>query len=300
MPLPYRPARAYRLPLLLPLLAAVALAGCSAFSSLTATGADAPDAPVARRVAALQPLDALLIGEQHDAPEHHVIERETVEALAARGHLAALALEMAEEGRSTAQLGPAATEAQVQAALDWSDKAWPWASYGPAVMAAVRAGVPVVGANLPRSRMKNAMADVSLDVQLNGEAFSAQQEAVREGHCRMLPESQIVPMTRIQVGRDRAMAQAIVKARKPGQTVVLIAGAGHVVRTLGVPQHLPDDVRIATVRLLAAPASAAGPETGPQTAPQTGDYDRIWRTPSLPEKDYCAEFKRQARPQPRT
>ena len=292
MPLPYRPARAYRLPLLLPLLAAVALAGCSAFSSLTATGADAPDAPVARRVAALQPLDALLIGEQHDAPEHHVIEREAVEALAARGHLAALALEMAEEGRSTAQLGPAATEAQVQAALDWSDKAWPWASYGPAVMAAVRAGVPVVGANLPRSRMKNAMADVSLDDPLNREALIAQQEAVREGHCRMLPESQIVPMTRIQVGRDRAMAQAIVKARKPGQTVVLIAGAGHVVRTLGVPQHLPDDVRIATVRLLAAPASAAGP--------QTGDYDRIWRTPPLPEKDYCAEFKRQARPQPRT
>lgn len=292
MPLPHRPARASRLPLLFPLFAAAALAGCSAFSSLTASGADAPDAPVARRVAALQPVDALLLGEQHDAPEHHVIERETVEALAARGHLAALALEMAEEGRSTAQLAPTATEAQVQAALDWSDKAWPWASYGPAVMAAVRAGVPVVGANLPRARMKDAMADVSLDVQLNGEAFTAQQDAVREGHCRMLPESQIVPMTRIQVGRDRAMAQAIVKAKRPGQTVLLIAGAGHVVRALGVPQHLPDDVKIAAVRLMAAPASAAGPETG--------DYDRIWRTPPLPEKDYCAEFKRQARPQPKT
>ncbi|MBB4225217.1 MULTISPECIES: ChaN family lipoprotein [Variovorax] len=292
MLLPHRPARASWLPLLLPLFAAAALAGCSALSSLSASGADAPDAPIARRVAALQPVDALLLGEQHDASEHHVIERETVEALAARGHLAALALEMAEEGRSTAQLASTATEAQVQAALDWSDKAWPWASYGPAVMAAVRAGVPVVGANLPRSRMKNAMADVSLDVQLNGEAFTAQQDAVRDGHCRMLPESQIVPMTRIQVGRDRAMAQAIVKARKPGQTVLLIAGAGHVVRALGVPQHLPDDVKIATVRLLAAPASAAGPETG--------DYDRIWRTPPLPEKDYCAEFKRQARPQPKT
>ncbi|WP_432727998.1 ChaN family lipoprotein [Variovorax sp. W6] len=293
MPLPYRPARASGLSLLFPLFAAAALAGCSAFSSLSASGADAPDAPIARRVAALQPVDALLLGEQHDAPEHHVIERETVEALAARGHLAALALEMAEEGRSTAQLAPTATESQVQTALDWSDKAWPWASYGPAVMAAVRAGVPVIGANLPRARMKDAMADVSLDVQLNGEAYGAQQEAVREGHCRMLPESQIVPMTRVQVGRDRAMAQAIVKARKPGQTVLLIAGAGHVVRALGVPQHLPDEVKVATVRLLAAPATSA-------TDPATGDYDRIWRTPPLPEKDYCAEFKRQARPQPKT
>jgi uncharacterized iron-regulated protein len=289
MPPPNWPVRASRF-LLFPLLAVTAFTGCSALSS---SGADAPDAPIARRVAALQPVDALLLGEQHDAPEHHVIEREAVETLVARGNLAALALEMAEEGRSTAHVASTATEAQVQAALDWSDKAWPWASYGPAVMAAVRAGVPVVGANLPRARMKDAMADVSLDVQLNGKAYTAQQDAVRDGHCRMLPESQIVPMTRIQVGRDRAMAQAIVKARRPGQTVLLIAGAGHVVRTIGVPQHLPDDVKVATVRLMAAPA-APSPEA------VAGDYDRTWQTPPLPEKDYCAEFKRQAKPQPKT
>ncbi len=283
MLLPPWPLRASRF--LLPVLAATAFAGCAIWSP----GADAPDAPIARRIAALQPVDALLLGEQHDAPEHHVIEREAVEALIARGQLAALALEMAEEGRGTAHVAPTATEAQVRTALDWSDKAWLWSDYGPAVMAAVRAGVPVVGANLPRARMKDAMADVSLDAQLNGEAYTAQQEAVREGHCRMLPESQILPMTRIQVGRDRAMAQAIVKARRPGQTVLLIAGAGHVVRTLGVPQHLPDDIKVATVRLMAAPVT---------TATVTGDYDKTWHTPPLPEKDYCAEFKRQSPPRP--
>ncbi len=280
----FSPARAPRLPfLLVATLVAAALAGCSALSS------DAPDAPVARRVAALLPVDALLLGEQHDAPEHHVIERETVEALVARGQLAALALEMAEEGRGTAHVAPTATEAQVRAALDWSDKAWPWASYGPAVMAAVRAGVPVVGANLPRARMKDAMADVSLDAQLGNDAYVAQQDAVREGHCKLLPESQIIPMTRIQVGRDRAMAQAIVKARQPGKTVLLIAGSGHVVRTLGVPQHLPNDVRIATVRMLAAPTLA-------NVVP--GEYDRIWQTPALPPQDYCAELRRPAKASP--
>ncbi|MFL9665530.1 ChaN family lipoprotein [Variovorax sp. AB1(2024)] len=280
----FSPARAPRLPfLLVATLVAAALAGCSALSS------DAPDAPVARRVAALLPVDALLLGEQHDAPEHHVIERETVEALVARGQLAALALEMAEEGRGTAHVAPTATEAQVRAALDWSDKAWPWASYGPAVMAAVRAGVPVVGANLPRARMKDAMADVSLDAQLGNDAYVAQQDAVREGHCKLLPESQIIPMTRIQVGRDRAMAQAIVKARQPGKTVLLIAGSGHVVRTLGVPQHLPNDVRIATVRMLAAPTLA-------NVVP--GEYDRIWQTPALPPQDYCADLRRPAKASP--
>ncbi|MGJ7528867.1 ChaN family lipoprotein [Variovorax sp. GB1P17] len=268
------------------MLAATTFAGCTALSSgSTATPPDA-DAPVARRITALLPADALLLGEQHDAPEHHVIEREAVQALAERGQLAALALEMAEEGRSTAHVAASASEAQVQAALDWNDKAWPWASYGPAVMAAVRAGVPVVGANLQRAHMKDAMADVSLDAQLSTKAYAAQQDAVREGHCKMLPESQIVPMTRIQVGRDRAMAQAIVKARQPGKTVLLIAGAGHVVRTLGVPQHLPDDVKVVTVRMLAAqsPANVVA-----------GEYDSTWQTPPLPEKDYCAELRRPAK-----
>ncbi|MGJ7486110.1 ChaN family lipoprotein [Variovorax sp. LT2P21] len=259
------------------LVCLAALAGCAA-------APPAADAPVARRIAALLPADAVLIGEQHDAPEHHVIEREAVEALVARGRLAALTLEMADEGNGTGHLPADATEAQVQTALSWNDKAWPWGHYGPAVMAAVRAGVPVTGANLPRARMKDAMADVSLDAQLSDSARRAQQKAVREGHCNLLPESQIGPMTRIQIARDRAMAQAIVKARQPGKTVLLIAGAGHVLRPLGVPQHLPSDMKLASVQLLAT--ASATPE-GP-----TSDYDIIWSTPPLPPQDYCAGVKR--------
>jgi uncharacterized iron-regulated protein len=271
-PLPVRAPR-----FLFALLAATVLAGCSSFLP-------GPDAPVAQRAAALLPADALILGEQHDAAEHQSIERETVEALASQGKLAALLLEMAEEGSSTARLDRTAPEAQVQAALGWNDKAWPWRSYGPAVMAAVRAGVPVIGANMPRARMKNAMADVSLDVQLNGEAYTAQQDAVREGHCKLLPEAQIVPMTRIQVGRDRAMAQAIVKARQPGRTVLLISGAGHATKVLGVPQHLPTDVSVKTVRLQAGDSPEADEEN-------RGAYDAVWRTPALPHKDYCAGMR---------
>lgn len=256
------------------------LAGCAASPPVA-------DSPTGRRIAALLPADAVLIGEQHDAPDHHVIERQAVEALVARGRLAALTLEMAEEGNGTGHLPADATEEQVRTALSWADKAWPWADYGPAVMAAVRAGVPVTGANLPRARMKDAMADVSLDAQLSENARQAQQKAVREGHCNLLPESQIGPMTRIQIARDRAMAQAVLKARQPGKTVLLIAGAGHVLRPLGVPQHLPSDLKVASVQLRAAPAAAA-PE-GP-----TSDYDSIWATPPLPPQDYCAGVKRPA------
>ena len=240
--------------------------------------------PFARRFAGLLPADAILLGEQHDAAEHHVLEFEAVDTLAGRRQLAALAIEMAEEGNGTAHLGATATEAQVQTALSWNEQAWAWRDYGAAVMAAVRAGVPVVGANLPRARMKDAMADVSLDAQLDEPARKAQQQAVREGHCNLLPETQIVPMTRIQIARDRAMAQAIVKARVPGKTVLLIAGAGHVTKALGVPQHLPNDLSVKAVLLQAG-------EAGPNPA----EFDATWQTPPTPQKDYCATLRQQPR-----
>ena len=232
-----------------------------------------------QRLNRLLPADILLVGEQHDAAAHQQIEREIVESLAARRQLAALAVEMAESGTDTGKLPAAATEAQVRTALRWSDEAWPWQSYGPVVMAAVRAGVPVLGANLPRARMKDAMADVSLDAQLPVAAMQIQQEAIRDGHCGLLPATQIGPMTRIQIARDREMARMLAEARVPGKTIVLVSGAGHTAPALGVPQHLPTDVRVRTLRL------DAGAED------KSAGFDAVWTTPPAPAKDHCAELR---------
>jgi uncharacterized iron-regulated protein len=186
---------------------------------------------------------ALLLGEQHDAPSHQQAHARVVGDLAAHGRLAGLALEMADQEAGTANLPPSATETEVRAALRWDEAAWPWAPYAPAVMAAVRAGVPVAGANLPRAKMRAAMADASLDGLLPAEALARQREAIRDGHCGLLPESQLGPMARIQIARDRAMAQtvtALAQQAAPGRRVVLLAGAAHVDVELGVPRHLPD------------------------------------------------------------
>jgi len=239
---------------------------------LILAGCAAPIAtpPIDASVAALLPADALLVGEQHDAPAHQALQRRLVEALAARGSLAALALEMAPQGGSTQGLPRDADEAAVKSALSWDDDAWRWASYGPAVMAAVRAEVPVIGANMPRSRMREAMSDPRLDSMVPANVLQAQREAVRTGHCGLLPEAQIGPMVRVQIARDRAMAQAVAQAALPGKTVVLLAGAQHVDEQLGVPRHLPAGVRA---------RSHALPEQPPQ-------------------KDYCAQLERQLKPRP--
>ena len=269
-------------------LALLGAAGCATPAPLGADGQ--------ARLATLLPADVLLLGEQHDAPAHQQLQRQTVQWLAARGALAALALEMAEQGRSTAGLPRDASEADVQHALAWRDAGWPWKTYRLVVMAAVRAGVPVLGANLPTARQRDAMRDAALDARLPPAALAEQQQRMRDGHCGLLPESQIGPMTRVQIARDIAMADTVRAARQPGRTVLLVAGNGHVHRALGVPLHLPPDLTTKVLSAQSGQAQAAIDSEVTDTLPaHTSGADLLWPTPPVPPRDYCAELRRATR-----
>ncbi len=263
------------------------LGAVAAVLGLVACAAGSPQTRVfdPQRVAQiiqLLPADVILLGEQHDAPDHQRIHQLAVETLATQHALAALALEMAPQGHSTEKLPSDANEEQVRAALAWDNSAWPWHAYGPAVMAAVRAGVPVVGANLPASRQREAMLNTALDKLLSSAALKAQQQAVRSGHCDMLPESQIAPMTRIQIARDRAMAETTQGRAQAGKTVLLLAGSGHVDRSLGVPLHLAQSFKAKAVMLHASHAQPA--------IESIAYFDQVWATQPAPVVDYCGEF----------
>ena len=241
----------------------------------------------ATRIDALMPMEVLLLGEQHDASEHQKIEQQVVANLTQRGILAALALEMADAGTSTAKLHPSSSDEQVRLALKWNDSGWPWTAYGPAVMTAVRAGVPVLGANLPRTQMQVSMADSNLDGQLPGPALKAQQQLIRIGHCNLLPESQITPMTRIQIAKDISMANTLSQAAVPGKVVLLLTGNGHADRSLGVPQHLAANLKVKVLRLRAGSNTASD---------GVNSFDMVWVTVQLPDKDYCAGLREQFGP----
>ena len=269
------------------LLARIALAGAAALAAGCATTTPAtlpatpPAAPWPDRLQALLPADVLLLGEQHDAPEHQRLQREAVQWLAARGLLAAVVLEMAESGHSTRGLPRDATEAQAQAALQWNDAAWPWKAYGPVVMAAVAAGVPVLGGNLPRSALRATLAQEAWDQHLPAPALQRQYQALRDGHCGLLPEAQIAPMARVQIARDARMARTAQEALRPGQTVLLIAGAGHVLRSLGVPTHWPESLQSKVLLAQAGPAQAA----------IKTEANAVVETPPLPPGDPCEALR---------
>jgi len=220
--------------------------------------------------------DVLLIGERHDAPRQIAPVVDELRRLAAAGRLAALALEMAPAGASTVALPRTAPEPAIRAALQWSDKSWPWERYAPAITAAVAAGVPVVGANLPKEQIATAMEDVSLDAQLPDDARERLSTALRDGHCGLLPEARIPPMLRVQIARDRSMAHTVAESAVTGRTVVLLAGAAHVDTHQGVPQHLPTQLSLRSIALV-----AEGDAT-------PGRFDATWPTPAAPAGDPCA------------
>jgi uncharacterized iron-regulated protein len=246
------------------------------------------------RLDALLPARALLLGEQHDASEHQRIARALVQTLAGRSVLAAVVLEMLPAGSSSGQLPRDSTEAAVQRALGWNEGGWPWAAYGPVVMAAVRAGVPVLGGNLPTQQMRAQMARIELDSRLAAPALAEQQQLMREGHCGLLPESQIAPMARIQIARDLSLAatlEAAVRQAGPQQLVLMLSGSVHADKRLGVPAHLPPDLAVRSVRLL------AGGQDG-QGGQGAGQFDAHWPTAPAPPTDHCAALREHFRQRP--
>ena len=259
------------------LLLAAALVGCA---SPPTPVDNASHAWSSRQVLQQHPA-VLLLGEQHDAPEHHAWERDTVAQWAAKNQLAALVLEMADAGHSTQALPAKATEAEVQSALAWNDKGWPWAHYGPSVMAAVQAGVPVYGGNLPRAQMRTVMQQTQWDTHLAATNWQRQQDAIREGHCGLLPDSQLVPMARIQLAKDASLARTAQQHIQAGKTVIVIAGRGHVLRSIGIPSWLPAGTR----------SVVAIGQAGDQAQAIASDRDAVHYTPATPPKDHCAALR---------
>jgi uncharacterized iron-regulated protein len=236
------------------------------------------------QITTLPNAELILLGEQHDAPEHQELARLSVEALASKQALSALVLEMADAGVSTEGMPTDSSEAAVRARLKWNEAGWPWSRYGPIVMQAVRAGVPVVGSNLPRSAMSAVMADDSLDKKLPNTVLAGHRERMIQGHCGLLPESQVPAMARIQIARDERMAQTASTWIRSGKSVLLLAGTEHVKKDRGIPLLLDakSKGKVTVVWMQAATVLTKDPALA----------DLDWQTPPVPFKDYCADMKK--------
>ncbi|WP_263144637.1 ChaN family lipoprotein [Pseudomonas sp. RIT-PI-AD] len=231
----------------------------------------------------------VLVGEQHDNPDHHALQVWLLQALEARRPQGSLLLEMlnpdqqARVETARAAYAEGHPPADLAAALAWQ-KGWDWALYGPLVRHALERPYPLLAANLDRAEI---MDIYTARPTLTGKASTAPKvrkallEQIRESHCGLLPDSQLPAMLAVQQQRDRRMAQRVAAAAAPA---LLFAGAFHVRRDLGVPLHLADLQPGQGEQVLILS------EVGKEVPAGAADY--VWYTAAVPERDHCAELKR--------
>ena len=242
-----------------------------------------------RLVTALADADQVLVGERHDNPGHHNLQRWLLEALAQRRAQGSLLMEMinpdqqASVAQAQASIRRGAWPGDLPAALQWQ-QGWSWELYAPVIEYALAQPYPLLSANLDRSEIKAIYRDPPI---LSGLAAAVPVQRalfaqIRVSHCDMLPETQLPAMLVVQQQRDRRMAERLQAAPKPA---LLFAGAFHVRRDLGVPLHMADSARHGVRVLMLA-------EVGEDIQGEQADF--VWFTPAQTRQDMCAQFGEKA------
>ena len=241
----------------------------------------------AQLLEALASTPLLLVGEQHDNPDHHALQLWLLRNLVQRRAQGSLLLEMLDssqqqalrQGQDDSRRG--ARPADPLLALHWQ-AGWPWHLYGPLVEYALRQPYPLLAANLSRSELLQVYRQPPQLVGTASSAAAVRQALlaqIRESHCQLLPESQLPAMLAVQQQRDRRMAEALLAAAQPA---MLLAGAYHVRRDVGVPLHLADLGGPAARVLILA-------EAGREVTAEQADY--VWYSAAVEEQDYCASLR---------
>ncbi|MFB4205554.1 hypothetical protein KBTX_03089 [wastewater metagenome] len=292
----------------------LALAGCA----VTGPAGGGPQAGRIRDVAAgrfidrpaligrLARADVVLLGEVHDNPHHHERQAAVIDALAAQGRRPAVVLEMLRADQQAAvdrarREHPGDVDV-LAGAVDWADSGWPpWSMYRPVFAAAYRHDLPIVAGNLSRQQLDTLRSRgleglsaatrtrLGLDRPQPADERTSMTEAIREGHCGLLPEEMLPRMRGIQRARDGALARAALAAAGEAGMSVVIAGHGHARTDHAIPRViavLAPSRRVAAVAF--EPAMPDNPDARPGQAPP---FDYVWFTAAVEREDPCAALR---------
>lgn len=275
------------------LLAVLLLAGCQHVAAPTPIGGQIRDLHSGQVLTAQQLLarlaepDRVIVGEQHDNADHHAAQLWLLQSLGELRPQGSLLVEMLtpdQQAKVTAVRQSASPPSDLPGALAWQE-GWDWNLYGPIVSFALTQPYPLLAANLDNGEIRVFYRNPP---GLSGKRSNA--EAVKttllgqisDSHCGLLPDSQMPAMLAVQQQRDRRMAEVLLSAPTPS---LLLAGAWHARKDVGVPLHVVDvsESRAPTVLMLA--------EQGDEVTEAMADY--VWYTPATPKRDYCEEMRKQ-------
>lgn len=195
-------------------------------------------------IAGLRASELLLLGEQHDNPEHHRVRGGWLARLAG----SIVVAEHLPRGQRV-QWQPRALSPSLEAS-GFEPQAWRWPLHEPLFAPLMAQDRPLWGGNAPREEVRavarGAESSLSGDARqaLAGAELSAEAQAgldaeLQQGHCGQLPAARLPGMRLAQRLRDAAMGQTLLDAWAAGaRPAVLVAGNGHVRKDWGVAAWL--------------------------------------------------------------
>lgn len=232
----------------------------------------------------------LLIGEQHDHPDHQRLPREWLLQLAATDRLGPLALEMARQPQQAALDAALREPGITPEVLDWQP-GWPWASYGALVQAGLLEASRVLATDLSREAQRQAYQQ-GAPLAASDSLAAVLDRLIDEGHCGLLPNAQLPSMRQVQLARDQAMAAVLANEPLLGRIGLMQAGSVHARPDAGIPRWLPEGLQRTSIWLRQVEAGRQTPDAylfeGADGLP-VADY--IYFTPAIAPVDYCAAFR---------
>jgi uncharacterized iron-regulated protein len=241
---------------------------------------------------AVRETSLVLLGETHDNPEHHRLQRELLAHVVAQARRPALVMEQFDREFQTQldaeRIRPGRSADSVLDAGHFNRRSWQVDGYRPLVALALEFDLPIVAGNLSRNDARAIVRDPKraalppVDPRIE-QALGAD---ITRSHCGDTVEPVLLAgMVAAQRARDLTMAQAL--ARHAQRGAVLIAGAGHVRADRGAPLYL------ATRPLVIAFVEIDPKRRRPQdyfdgAFAVAGSFDYLWFTPRAERADPCA------------
>ena len=251
----------------------------------------------AAMVKALESAKFVFLGEKHDNPDQHRFELWLIRLRLQAKPGSAVVFEMLDDSQAQklATLKSADSLEQMRSKLQWPEKGWDFAVYGPLFQAAVQGGKLVPG-NISKAFIGQLYSDgdkaLGKDPRFATVATAAAPvrehllDSIFEAHCQMQSRDTLAPMLSIQLSKDASMASAM-SANAPA---MLVAGGEHVRPDTGVPSHMPTGDRV-VIQMVEVVEGETETEAYLKRA---GPADFYIFTAATALVDHCAEVKGRA------
>ena len=253
--------------------------------------------------AAIRQSNVLLLGETHTNPDHHLGQAALIHQWLDAARPAVIVMEMLAVKQWQFDQKRWSSLSELHASVQASAGNWEWEIYDPILRIAVQHQLPIQAANLTKAQRRQFSSQQVCQVTQDGKSLrfcdtlkmtqkKAIEDLILDAHCGYLHREQVSPLVHTQIARDASFALSLYRAGIENK-VVLIAGAVHVRKDIGVPRHLRR-IGIPSLSVAFVPVSPNKVTPVDYFDQNLGrPFDYIVFTPSDRNTDPCVEFAEQ-------